>query len=71
MVSQYLYGRAVALLGASRAASFAALVPAMAALLAIPLLGEWPAGADWLAIAVISIGVYLAGGGPLPRLRRG
>ncbi|MBI3517292.1 MAG: DMT family transporter [Proteobacteria bacterium] len=66
VVSQYLYGQAVTILGASRAASFAALAPAMAAMMAIPLLGEWPAAADWLVIAVISAGVYLAGGGPLP-----
>ncbi len=70
VLSQYLYGRAVAILGASRAASFAALVPAMAAVMAIPLLGEWPSAADWSAIAVISAGVYLAGGGILPRLTR-
>src|SRR5262249_10759 len=70
VVSQYLYARAVSTLGASRAASFAALVPAMAALMAIPLLGEWPVLADWSAIAVISVGVYLAGGGPLPLRRR-
>jgi drug/metabolite transporter (DMT)-like permease len=69
VVSQYLYGRAVDLLGASRAAAFAALAPAMAAVMAIPLLGEWPAGADWTAIVVISTGVYLAGGGTWPRLR--
>lgn len=69
VVSQYLYGRAVELLGASRAAAFAALAPAMAAVIAIPLLGEWPAAADWTAIVVISTGVYLAGGGTWPRLR--
>jgi drug/metabolite transporter (DMT)-like permease len=67
VVSQYLYGRAVELLGAARAAVFAALAPALAAMMAIPLLGEWPAPSDWLAIVVISAGVYLAGGGPLPR----
>lgn len=66
VVSQYLYGRAVDLLGASRAAAFAALAPALAGVLSIPILGEWPGTADWVAIAVISAGVYLAGGGPLP-----
>ena len=38
----------------------------MAALLAIPALGEWPKPADWLSIVVITVGVYLASGGPLP-----
>jgi drug/metabolite transporter (DMT)-like permease len=38
----------------------------MAALLAIPALGEWPKPVDWLGIVVITVGVYLASGGPLP-----
>jgi drug/metabolite transporter (DMT)-like permease len=71
VVSLTLFGRAVAILGASGGAAFGALVPAMAALIAIPLLGELPSRADWIGIPVISIGVYLASGGPLPdRLRR-
>jgi drug/metabolite transporter (DMT)-like permease len=54
------------LLGASSAGSFIALGPVMAALLAIPALGEWPKPVDWLGIIVITVGVYLASGGPLP-----
>ena len=69
VVSYVDYGRAVALLGASSGAAFAASAPAMTALLAIPILGEWPAGIDWIAIAVISAGVYVASGGPLPKRR--
>lgn len=65
VVSMVLYGRAVALIGASGAAAFISLGPVLAALMAIPILGEWPTAADWLGIAVISIGVYLASGGPL------
>jgi len=64
IVSLLLYGRAVALLGAPRGAAFGALVPALTALIAIPLLGEWPHATDWLAIMLISAGVYLASGGP-------
>jgi drug/metabolite transporter (DMT)-like permease len=67
IVGVVLYGRAVALLGASAGAAFGALVPAMSALFAIPLLGEWPDRSDWLGIALISGGVYLASGAPLPR----
>jgi drug/metabolite transporter (DMT)-like permease len=37
----------------------------MTALLAIPVLGEWPSTIDLLAIALISIGVYAVSGGPL------
>lgn len=67
VVSLALFGRAVALLGASAAGAFIALGPVIATLLAIPVLDEWPTAADWIGIAVISTGVYLASGGPLPR----
>jgi drug/metabolite transporter (DMT)-like permease len=67
VVSYIVYGRAVSILGASSGAAFAASCPAMTALLAIPILGEWPTFIDWLAIALISIGVYLVSGGPMPR----
>jgi drug/metabolite transporter (DMT)-like permease len=66
IVSLILYGRAVAILGASGGAAFGALVPALSALFAIPLLGERPNETDWVAIVLISAGVYLASGGPLP-----
>jgi drug/metabolite transporter (DMT)-like permease len=69
IVSLLLYGRAVAILGASGGASFGALVPALSALIAIPLLGEWPGATEWLGIVVISAGVYLASGGLLPTRR--
>lgn len=70
VVSLTLFGRAVAILGASSAAAFGALVPAMAAVLAIPLLGEFPSWTDWTGITAISLGVYLASGGPLPGPKR-
>ena len=67
IVSLIFYGRAVSVLGASSGAAFAALSPAMTALMAIPILGEWPSEMDWLAITAISVGVYVVSGGPLPR----
>jgi drug/metabolite transporter (DMT)-like permease len=67
VVSLMLYGRAVGILGASSGAAFAALCPAMTALMAIPILGEWPQNRDWAAIVLISAGVYIVSGGPLPR----
>ena len=70
IVSIVLYGRAVVILGASGGAAFGALVPALSALFAIPLLGEWPSEADWLGIVLISAGVYLASGGPLPHSKQ-
>ncbi|MGH7315725.1 MAG: DMT family transporter [Candidatus Rokuibacteriota bacterium] len=69
IISYLLYGRAVSMLGASSGAAFAALSPAMTALMAIPLLGEGPAAIDWVAIIMISVGVYIVSGGPLPRRR--
>ena len=67
IISLMLYGRAVSILGASSGAAFAALSPAMTALMAIPILGEWPQKLDWAAIVLISAGVYIVSGGPLPR----
>ncbi len=69
IVSLIFYGRAVGILGASSGAAFAALSPAMTAVMAIPVLGEWPTAMDWIAIIAISIGVYVVSGGPLPRRR--
>jgi drug/metabolite transporter (DMT)-like permease len=41
-------------------------MPALSTLFAFFLLGEWPSTSDWSGIAAVSIGVYLASGGPLP-----
>jgi drug/metabolite transporter (DMT)-like permease len=70
IIALLLYGRMVAILGATAGAAFVALTPMTTALLAIPVLGEWPSATDWLAISVISVGVYLLSGGPLPSLTR-
>jgi drug/metabolite transporter (DMT)-like permease len=67
IISLILYGRTVAILGASGGAAFGALVPALSALFAIPLLGEWPNETDWAGIVLISAGVYLASGAPTCR----
>ena len=67
IVALLLYGRMVSILGATRGAAFLALTPAMTALMGIPVLGELPSAIDWMAILVISIGVYVVSGGPLPR----
>jgi drug/metabolite transporter (DMT)-like permease len=63
VISLVLWGWAVSLLGASIGSAFAALAPAITAILAIPLLGEWPATTDWIAMILISGGVYIASGG--------
>jgi drug/metabolite transporter (DMT)-like permease len=66
VVALYAYNRAIAILGSSREAALGSLVPVLATLSAIPILGEWPAGTDWLGLAAITVGVYLATGVPLP-----
>jgi drug/metabolite transporter (DMT)-like permease len=71
VISLLLYGRAVSILGASNGSAFAALSPAITAILAIPILGEWPATSDWIAMLLISGGVYIASGAPLPVRRVG
>ena len=71
VISLLLYGRAISLLGASSGSAFAALAPAITAILAIPILGEWPATSDWIAMVLISAGVYVASGGLLPAQRVG
>jgi drug/metabolite transporter (DMT)-like permease len=70
VISFWFYGRAVGILGASNGSAFAALSPVMTAILAIPILGEWPATSDWIAMLLMSGGVYIASGGlfPIPRV---
>ena len=62
IVSLFAYARAVGILGASLGASFASLVPVLAMLTAIPLLGEWPRASDYVGIAAITFGVLLSSG---------
>jgi drug/metabolite transporter (DMT)-like permease len=71
VISFWLYGRAVGILGASNGSAFAALSPVMTAILAIPILGEWPATSDWIGMLLISGGVYIASAGLLPIRRVG
>jgi drug/metabolite transporter (DMT)-like permease len=71
VISLMLYGRAVSILGASNSSAFAALAPLMTAILAILILGDWPVTSDWIAMLLISGGVYIASGGLLPVRRVG
>ncbi len=56
VVSLVAYTRAVAILGASRAAAFASLNPVLGLLIAIPVLGESPSTLDILGIFLVSAG---------------
>lgn len=62
IVSLFAYTKAVGILGASLGASFASLVPVLAMLAAIPLLGEVPRPADYFGIAAVTLGVFLSSG---------
>lgn len=59
-VALITYNRAVSLLGSSAATAIIALVPAVASMLAIPILGETPSLAEGISIVVIVLGVLLA-----------
>ena len=62
IISLFAFARAVSILGASLGASFASIVPVLAMLAAIPLLGEWPKTSDYIGIAAITFGVLLSSG---------
>jgi drug/metabolite transporter (DMT)-like permease len=57
-----LYGIAVNRLGASRAAAVSPLAIVLAALIAIPALGEYPEPAALVGIVMATLGVVLASG---------
>ena len=56
------YAAGVRRLGSARAAAFVALTPAVAAVVAIPVLGEWPDAATTAGIVFVGLGVMLASG---------
>jgi drug/metabolite transporter (DMT)-like permease len=62
IVALVAYGRVVRLLGPTRGAAIASLVPVAATLLAVPVLGEWPSVRDMGGVVLISLGVALATG---------
>ena len=57
-----MFNRAIVLLGASTASAFLPLIPVIATLAAMPLLGETPVPLEWIGIAVATGGVLLSTG---------
>lgn len=55
-----LFTKVVSLLGAGRAALFASMVPALAVLTSIPVLGEIPNALQWMGLIVITSGLALS-----------
>ncbi len=62
VVALVLFATAIERLGSSRAAAFTGLVPALAAAIAIPMLGEHPDTAAIIGVVGTGIGVALASG---------
>jgi drug/metabolite transporter (DMT)-like permease len=54
-----LFSISARILGPTPSAGLAAAVPASAALLAIPVLGEIPTGIEWIGIAIVTAGLVL------------
>ena len=65
-VALVAYNRAVAMLGSGAASAMMALVPVLATLIAVPVLGEAPSLLGIVAIIVISLGVVNAARRPFP-----
>lgn len=53
---------AIRSIGTSSTAAMMALVPGMAALMAIPVLGEWPSALAWIGLLITTGGIRLAAG---------
>lgn len=60
LVGMYFMLLAVRHLGANRAAVFVSMVPVLAALLAVPTLGEVPSLAAWSGMALVTLGALFA-----------
>lgn len=59
LVSLYAFGQAIRLLG-SAVGAFSALTPGIAALMAIPILGQIPVSTEFFVLGLMVAGVYLA-----------
>lgn len=62
VVALVAFGIAIERLGSSRAAAFTGLVPALAAVIAVPVLGEHPDTAAIIGVVATGVGVTLASG---------
>lgn len=60
VVAVFAFGRTVSLLGAGRAALFPSLVPGLAVILAVPILGEIPTALQISGLLLVSLGLAVA-----------
>lgn len=56
------FNRTIALLGSARGSVCVSLVPVMATIAAIPILGEFPTMLVWFGVIAVTIGAFLASG---------
>jgi len=56
------FNKGLAIIGAARAGAMIPLVPAIATLMAIPLLGEIPSSLEIIGVVTVSVGVLIASG---------
>ncbi len=57
-----LFTTAIRNIGPASTTAMMALVPGAAAILAIPVLGEWPSALAWTGLAIVTAGIRLAAG---------
>ena len=62
VVATLLFTTAVRSIGPSSTAAMMAMVPGMVALVAIPVLGEWPSLLAWFGLFLATAGILLAAG---------
>lgn len=60
IVALWLWGRAAHVLGAAVVGRFPPLIPVTGTALAIPVLDEWPGPIQWIGIALIIAGLFVA-----------
>lgn len=58
----FCYNKAITLIGPSRTSAFAAAIPVLTTLVAMPVLGEMPTTNDWWFVGLLSVGVLLSTG---------
>lgn len=62
LLAVLFFTTAIRSIGTSATAAMMAMVPGMAALLAIPVLGEWPSALAWVGLILATCGILLAAG---------
>jgi drug/metabolite transporter (DMT)-like permease len=62
LLAVLFFTTAIRSIGPSPTAAMMAMVPGMAALIAIPVLGEWPSAIAWTGLIIATCGILLAAG---------